>query len=214
MRLRGLATLARRSFRTLSINGFMMRECPGRLNPVRAHMAPTASDWLWNSYRATIGKVPSPPRLKTDGIEAIFASAAEGRHQFIEFVQDGVGGLPCWAAPDRSDISRRVGLLVSRARWIVSAAMHPIQANLNEVLVAQRNVRPAPARRWEAQLPPEQSLAEQAPTTNDLAERNRAIIDSFASGSFTMRAIGEHFGIHYSRVSRIISAAECARRKT
>jgi hypothetical protein len=31
------------------------------------------------------------------------------------------------------------------------------------------------------------------------------------SGGSTMRAIGEHFGIHYSRVSRIISNAERTR---
>ncbi|MSR11396.1 MAG: hypothetical protein EXR84_06290 [Gammaproteobacteria bacterium] len=38
--------------------------------------------------------------------------------------------------------------------------------------------------------------------------RDEAIIDAYASGGFSMKEIGEHFGLHYSRVSRILSKAQ------
>jgi putative transposase len=182
------------------------------LNPVRAHMVRTAGDWTWSSYRATVGLAPSPPWLKTDGVEAIFGAGAKGRRRFIEFVQDGIGAPSCW-----QHLTHQIYLgdsaFVSSALDRIGMDAHDA-SHLSEVPMTQRCVRPAPARRWETQHPPAQPLAGQAPTRSSLAERNRAIIDSFATGDFTMRAIGEHFGLHYSRVSRIISAAERARRKT
>ncbi|MEF8792407.1 MAG: hypothetical protein V5A50_01860, partial [Thiohalorhabdus sp.] len=42
--------------------------------------------------------------------------------------------------------------------------------------------------------------------------RDEAIAHAYASGSYTLRAIGEYFGLHYSRVSRI--ARQGAKGKT
>lgn len=42
-----------------------------------------------------------------------------------------------------------------------------------------------------------------------LAEsRNSAIVAAYASGGYTLKEIGEYFGLHYSRVSRIVAKAE------
>jgi hypothetical protein len=38
--------------------------------------------------------------------------------------------------------------------------------------------------------------------------------EAFRSGSYCMREIGDHVGLHYSRVSKIISLSELARGKT
>ena len=38
--------------------------------------------------------------------------------------------------------------------------------------------------------------------------RNDGIAKAYASGGYSMRAIGKHFGLHYSRVSRIVSGAK------
>ena len=38
-------------------------------------------------------------------------------------------------------------------------------------------------------------------------QRDDAIRVAYASGGFSMREVGEHFGLHYSVVSRVISRA-------
>jgi putative transposase len=42
----------------------------------------------------------------------------------------------------------------------------------------------------------------------EMRDRNQAIVAAFASGGYTLQAIGEYFGLHYSRVSRIVSRAK------
>ncbi len=43
--------------------------------------------------------------------------------------------------------------------------------------------------------------------------RDKAIFEAFSSGGYNMREIGDHVGVHYSRISRIIRQAEKARVK-
>lgn len=38
--------------------------------------------------------------------------------------------------------------------------------------------------------------------------RDGGIARAYASGGYSMKAIGKHFGLHYSRVSRIVSGAK------
>ena len=45
-------------------------------------------------------------------------------------------------------------------------------------------------------------------------DRDAAIFEAFKSGGYTMREIGDHVGLHYSRISRIVSLIEKARVKT
>lgn len=54
-----------------------------------------------------------------------------------------------------------------------------------------------PRRQW---LPEAKSLTEVAAAAET---RDEAIRTAHASGCYTLREIGEHFGLHYSRVSRI-----------
>jgi REP element-mobilizing transposase RayT len=177
------------------------------LNPVRARMVVTADAWAWSSYRATVGLVSSPSWLQTDGIAAIFGGGEDGRRQFVEFVHDGVGAPSCWRHL-RNQIYLGDSVFVSTAQ----AHIEIDAPGLSEIPVFQRCSDPAPNARWNAQSLKDPGL--EARHQTDRLERNRAIIDSFASGRFTMRAIGEHFGLHYSSVSRIVSAADRARRKT
>ena len=36
-------------------------------------------------------------------------------------------------------------------------------------------------------------------------DRNAAIVAAYASGGYRMKTLGDYFGLHYSRISRIIS---------
>ncbi|HSU98266.1 MAG TPA: transposase [Gemmatimonadaceae bacterium] len=166
------------------------------LNPVRAGMVSAASEWSWSSYRAAIGLVPSPPWLLTDGLAAIFGSGAEGRREFTRFVDDGVGVPSCWRNL-KGQIYLGDSTFISDAQACIAADA----SGLSEVPEVQKHRRHASSERWE----------EHYSVYRNMADRDRAIVDAFMSGGGTMRAIGEHFGIHYSRVSRIVSNAETAR---
>ena len=45
-------------------------------------------------------------------------------------------------------------------------------------------------------------------------DRDVAIFEAFRSGTYSMREIGDHAGLHYSTVSRIIGLAEMPRSRT
>lgn len=70
--------------------------------------------------------------------------------------------------------------------------------DLSEIPAAQRR-------------PPAKPLNHYARTYRD---RDEAIREAFDSGGYGLKAIGEHFGLHYSRVSRIVNAGGKAKGKT
>ncbi len=43
--------------------------------------------------------------------------------------------------------------------------------------------------------------------TGRMRTENQAIIAAYASGGYTMKEIGDYFGLHQSRISKIIRAA-------
>lgn len=42
----------------------------------------------------------------------------------------------------------------------------------------------------------------------DAGYRDDAIVEAYASGGYTLQEIGDHFGLHYSRISKIIKKAK------
>lgn len=44
--------------------------------------------------------------------------------------------------------------------------------------------------------------------------RNAGIIAAYQSGGYSMKEVGDHFGVHYSSVSKIIKHAEYSQFKT
>src|SRR6185312_11155711 len=62
------------------------------LNPVRARLCERAADWPWSSYRAVMGKAPSPDTLAIAETLALFAAdRGVARRAFARFVAEGVG---------------------------------------------------------------------------------------------------------------------------
>lgn len=70
--------------------------------------------------------------------------------------------------------------------------------DLSEILKSQKRSMPKPLIHYEKQA----------------TSRNEAIMLSYASGGYSMKAIGDYYGLHYSRVSRIINAIGKAKSKT
>jgi hypothetical protein len=69
---------------------------------------------------------------------------------------------------------------------------------LSEVPAAQRRRTPRPLDHYARQH----------------RDRDEAIQSAYASGGHYLKAIGEHLGLHYSRVSRIVAAGEKAKGNT
>jgi hypothetical protein len=59
------------------------------------------------------------------------------------------------------------------------------------------------------EIPKHQTTARASPppTCDGTATRDEAIVQAWHTGGYTMKEIGDTFGLHYSRVSRIIAKA-------
>lgn len=163
------------------------------LNPVRAGMVRSAKDWPWSSYRATAGFIKTPAWLEADWILSAFGvRKGQATERYRAFVADGKNQPSPWQKL-RNQIYLGDEQFVSKLQ---AGLEH--DKDLSEIPIAQRRK-------------PAQSLDYYAQKHRD---RNSAIVTAYRSGGYSLKAIGDHFGLHYSRVSRIVAAAEKAKCKT
>ena len=163
------------------------------LNPVRARMVRSAKDWPWSSYRATAGQVEGAPWLQTEWILSAFGvQKRRAIENYRNFVADGKNQPSPW-----KELRNQVFLGSDDFVEKVQAGMD-VGKDLREVPMKQR--RPVP-----------KALAHYSAQSED---RDSAIVAAYGSGGYSMREIGDHFGLHYSYVSRIISRARKATGKT
>ncbi len=154
------------------------------LNPVRAQMVRSVKDWPWSSYRATADLVPVPPWLAT---EPILSALGQRRAVALPAYRD-------WVAQGRNQPSLW-GQLKNQVYLGSDAFVEKLQRrldarqDLSEVPAAQRRPAPKPLEHY----------------ARKYKDRNEAIVQAYASGGYAMKDIGEYFGLHYSRVSRIIA---------
>jgi REP element-mobilizing transposase RayT len=162
------------------------------LNPVRARMVRTARDWPWSSYRATAGLGPGDPWLRTDWILAAFArQKGPAMVGYRAFVSEGTNQPSPW-----EQLKNQVFL---GSEQFVTELQTQLDAgkDLSEIPARQRRAPPKPLPVYVARK-----------------DRDAAIAEAYASGGYSMKEIGDHFGLHYSYVSRIVRRVETARRKT
>jgi REP element-mobilizing transposase RayT len=148
------------------------------LNPVRARLVGTAGEWRWSSYQGVMGKAKAAPQLAVANTLALF-SAHDGaaRRAFARFVAAGV---------DADDPGGKV---------------------LNQVFLGNE----AFVERMSAKLAaPSQEVPRRQRRRSTLSAiaaeeggRDAAIRRAYSSGHFSLKEIGEHFGLHYATVSRI-----------
>uniref|UniRef100_E6QXI3 Transposase IS200-like domain-containing protein n=1 Tax=mine drainage metagenome TaxID=410659 RepID=E6QXI3_9ZZZZ len=154
------------------------------LNPVRARMVPHPEEWAWSSYRATAGLCAVPSWLTTDWILGLFSTQRdEAIKRYGAFVAEGKNQPAPWGSL-RNQIYLGSESFVETMQRKISA-----DAPLWEIPFVQKRPLPKP-------------LAQIA----DEYARDEAIAQAYASGGYGLKEIGNHFGLHYSRVSRIIKA--------
>jgi len=160
------------------------------LNPVRAGIAPGPAGWPWSSYRATVGTAPAPDFLRTAELLANFnAEPKRAVAQYVKFVRDGIDHPGPWDQV-RNQLFLGEGKLPlprDKARTRVRAAEIPREQRqpLAKPLVFYRD---------------------------SSATRETAMARAYLSGLYTMKAIGDFFGVHYMTVSRAVHDFESGTR--
>jgi len=150
-------------------------------------MVHTADEWPWSSYGVTIGKIKALEWLRTDWLLSSFGVtkkvAIEG---YKRFVSEGKGQPSPW-----KELRNQVYLgdenFVSELQGLIEG-----DKELSEVPISQRRPRPL-------------SLADYK---LNASSRNEAIFLAYLSGGYTQKDIGDYFGLHYARVSKIVKMAK------
>ncbi len=158
------------------------------LNPVRAGMVRSAREWAWSSYRATAGQAVASSWLTTDWVLGHFGrTRAQAEAAYRAFVTEGRNQPPIW-----EELQHQVYL--GSEAFIRKAQKHlEATQDLSEVPRAQRRT-PAKSLAWymtQSGRAPQQAMAR-----------------AYASGGYTLKAIAQQFGVHYSTVSRAVRKAE------
>lgn len=157
------------------------------LNPIRAFMVKDIDDWQWSSYGATIGKDPAPDWLGVDWILSQFSRQRKrARNQYIDFVRSGIGLAPIW-----SNLRRQIFLggetFVKKHQKLIDQ-----KDSLDDIPALQKRAPSKPMSYYE----------------NKYKDRNDAITQAYLSGGYTLKQIGDHFGRHYTTISRIVKSME------
>jgi len=158
------------------------------LNPLRARMVRQLENWPWSSYLATCGQAAKPDWLQCDFILSLFSTRrSHAVAKYISFVQEGKG-LPVWDKL-KGQIYLGSDAFIEKMQTLVDQ-----QSMLTEIPRSQRR-----------------ALTQALSGFAQKHERNDAIALAYLSGQHTMTAIAEHFGVHYTTVSRLVKAHEAAK---
>ncbi|MBI5753042.1 MAG: transposase [Hydrogenophilales bacterium] len=160
------------------------------LNPVRAKLVKAPEDYLWSSYRPTLGLDSVPNGLTIDWLLGQFAKTKPAaRQRYAAFVQAGIGRRSPWA-----DLKGQV--LLGGETFVEKMAPH---------LKASEAVAEIPKRQRRVHQP---SLKKLFAGADSKATRDQAMVRAFLEYGYTLSEIGREAGLHYATVSRIVKAGE------
>jgi REP element-mobilizing transposase RayT len=158
------------------------------LNPVRARLVRSEAEWQWSSHHYLLGRLPAPSWLMSKWLLAQFGrTLPRARAAYIRFVEQG-RGRPDPLAGARSE------LILGRAPGEVEIA----PSNLRGTTKIARRALAASLSEYAAKYP----------------ERNEAMARAYRSTAYSMREIGEFFGVSEKTVSRAVREWEAMAGKT
>jgi REP element-mobilizing transposase RayT len=153
------------------------------LNPVRARLVPHPRQWLWSSYRATVGETKAPAWLTTDWILGQFGQrVGPAQEKYRAFVAEGRGGPRPW--------EQLTGQIYLGSEEFV--ARH--QPN--------RVIRDIPRRQTQAKRPSLRVLFQRKGKPLEL------IHTAYRRYGYRLAEIADHLGVHAATVSRRLKQAE------
>lgn len=154
------------------------------LNPVRAGMLRDPKQWAWSSHRAMLGQVEKPDWLETDWLLGQFGTQRRrAAEKYEQFVKAGVGMETVWTHL-KNQIYLGSDKFVERLQRTVV-----VSDKLREVPRAQRRSKGRSLEYYARQ-------------------GRQGMAQAYLSGHYTMQDIADHFGVHYSTVSRVVKEHE------
>ena len=167
------------------------------LNPVRAGLAKRPQMYRWSSYRATAGLEQAPEWLTREWVLAQFSpQRRRAERQYQEFVQDGRGVASPWAQVEGQ-------VMLGQSHFVET--LKPLladKARVQEIPRAQRLVaRPALG----------EILRAKRVVVRD--ERDQAVWEAHVQYGYSLTAIGQHLGLHYTTISKIIERQQSRQTK-
>jgi len=158
------------------------------LNPVRLNKCSSADKYRWSSCRATAGEIRSPVWLHTDWILANFSrQTAPGQKKYRQYVRQGLG--------DTSPLSSKTQQVLLGSPEFLKR-MQPVLGNQ---LLAKKGPRRAGRRKSLANL---FGRIDGKPRSY----RNELICKAHVDYSYTLAEIGNHLGLHYTTVSKVVNS--------
>jgi putative transposase len=149
------------------------------LNPVRAAMCEDPADYLWSSYRATMGLAPTPAFLTIQPILDHFGSNRQNaRVAYERFVLDGIDSRP-W--------ERLRGQIYLGSEAFIQSMPKSDESKK----YFNRNPRHDPAR----------------PSLEAILKNPNGIIDARTRYGYQVKEIAIHLGLHRNTVSRQLCTA-------
>ena len=160
------------------------------LNPVRAKMAGTPEDYLWSSYRSTLGMEPAPAGLTTSWVLGQFAKTKPvARKRYAAFVHDGAGQPSPW--------DRVKGQVLLGSEAFIESMAQQVGKNKTVIEIPKRQ-----------RLLHRKAVKEMLAGAKSKAERNKAMAQAYLEHGYTLAEISKEAGLHYATISRIIKAME------
>jgi Transposase and inactivated derivatives len=152
------------------------------LNPVRAGMVGSAEHWRWSSYRLTAGLDAAPAWFDPFWLLGQFsATRATAVRRYVEFVANGVQQPSPWQYLKQQ-------VFLGSEEFVASSLSKVSSCELAEVPRIQRRAKPKTLGEYSA----------------GACDRNQAMCEAYQSGGYTLKEIGDYFGVHYSTVSVIV----------
>ena len=158
---------------------------------LRARMVRSARQWRWSSYRAMVGEAKSPSWLMTDWLLTGFSRRkSQAIEKYKNFIAEGKNQPSPWE---------------KLKNQIFLGSDEFVQA-LQKQAVEEKDLSEVPLLQTRPTAKPLTYYAEKH------SDRDEAILAAYTSGGYGLKEIGAHFGLHYSRVSRIVRAREKVKR--
>nr|WP_306671054.1 transposase [Endozoicomonas sp. SESOKO1] len=155
------------------------------LNPVRARMVDHPGDWLWSSYRYTLGEFDSPDWLATDAMLLQFSEDRQRAcERFVAFVLAGIG-INIWVHLKQQIYLGDDQFVYDQQQYIEK----PVKGKALSEVPHKQQRKPAPP------------LEFYQTSCNSIES---AVCAAFDSGGYTQKAIADYFGLHYSTVSKMV----------
>ena len=167
------------------------------LNPVRAGLAKRPETYRWSSYRATAGLEKAQEWLTREWVLAQFSpQRRRAERQYQQFVQDGIGAASPWTQVEGQ-------VVLGQSHFVET--LKPLLADkvkVQEIPRVQRLVaRPALG----------EIVRAKRVVVKD--ERDQAVWEAHVRYGYSLTAIGQQLGLHYTTISKIIERQQSRQTK-